>query len=102
MYAVRTAFCAGLASAYAGAVVAVLGSPGHPIYSFAVIGALSERFHGVDNFSGNGAGSPFGILCELDGKIAVLDLDDQNSMTFYHHIEQSRPSGGSRLEGGRQ
>lgn len=61
---------------------------GHPIYSFAVIGALSERFRGVDNFSGYGADSPFGILCELDGKIAVLDLDDQNSMTFYHHIEE--------------
>ena len=28
------------------------------------------------------------MLRELDAKIAVLDLMDQNSMTFYHHIEQ--------------
>ena len=24
----------------------------------------------------------------LNGKIAVLDLDDQNSMTYYHHVEE--------------
>ncbi len=32
--------------------------------------------------------SPFAILRQIDGKIAVLDLDDLNSMTFYHHIEE--------------
>jgi len=61
---------------------------GHPIYSFAVIGANAERFRGVNNFSGYGEVSPFAILRELDGKIAVLDLPDQDSMTFYHHIEE--------------
>jgi aminoglycoside 3-N-acetyltransferase len=60
---------------------------GHPIYSFAAIGAHAEAFD-VDNFSGYGEDSPFGILRRLDGKIAVLDLEDQNSMTFYHHIEE--------------
>ena len=60
---------------------------GHPIYSFAIIGLNAEKFK-VDNFSGYGADSPFGILRELDGKIAVLDLADLNSMTFYHHIEE--------------
>jgi aminoglycoside 3-N-acetyltransferase len=60
---------------------------GHPIYSFAVIGTHAKRFD-VDNFSGYGPDSPFAILRELDGKIAVLDLDDLNSMTFYHHIEE--------------
>ena len=60
---------------------------GHPIYSFAVIGAQAGKFS-VDNFSGYGHDSPFAILRQLGGKIAVLDLDDQHSMTFYHHIEE--------------
>jgi aminoglycoside 3-N-acetyltransferase len=61
---------------------------GHPIYSFAAIGAKAERFRGVDNFSGYGEDSPFALLRELDGKIAVLDLADQDSVTFYHHVEE--------------
>jgi len=61
---------------------------GHPIYSFAIIGFLKNAFNDVDNFSGYGADSPFAILRKLDGKIAVLDLPDQNSMTFYHHVEE--------------
>lgn len=61
---------------------------GHPIYSFAAIGHRAEEFRDVNNFSGYGINSPFGILREMDGKIAVLDLPDQNSMTFYHHIEE--------------
>jgi len=61
---------------------------GHPIYSFAVIGRLSNKFSLVDNYSGYGADSPFAILREIDGKISVLDLPDQSSMTFYHHVEE--------------
>lgn len=61
---------------------------GHPIYSFAVIGAQSDKFKAIDNFSGYGADSPFAILREMNGKIAVLDLSDQDSMTFYHHVEE--------------
>lgn len=61
---------------------------GHPIYSFAVIGYLSEKFREIDNFSGYGKDSPFAELLKIDGKIAVLDLPDQNSMTFYHHVEE--------------
>lgn len=60
---------------------------GHPIYSFAIIGPQARKFD-VDNYSGYGADSPFGILRQLDGKMGVLDLDDLNSMTFYHHIEE--------------
>lgn len=62
---------------------------GHPIYSFAAIGKNADNFKNVDNFSGYGADSPFAILRELDGRIAVLDLDDQESMTYYHHVEES-------------
>jgi len=61
---------------------------GHPIYSFAVLGKNAERFRGVNNFSGYGADSPFALLRQLDAKIAVLNLYDQNSMTFYHHVEE--------------
>lgn len=61
---------------------------GHPIYSFAVIGYNKSYFEGVDNESGYAEDSPFGILKRLDGKIASLDLVDQDSMTFYHHVEE--------------
>jgi aminoglycoside 3-N-acetyltransferase len=61
---------------------------GHPIYSFAVIGFEAERFKLINNFSGYGSDSPFSLLRELNGKIAVLDLPDQESMTFYHHVEE--------------
>jgi hypothetical protein len=30
------------------------------------------------------------MLRAMDGKIAVLDLEDQHSMTFYHHVEEMR------------
>ncbi|MEZ4375948.1 MAG: AAC(3) family N-acetyltransferase [Polyangiaceae bacterium] len=60
---------------------------GHPIYSFAVIGKCAAEFD-VNNESGYGPDSPFAILRTLDGKIAILDLPDQHSMTFYHHVEE--------------
>jgi aminoglycoside 3-N-acetyltransferase len=61
---------------------------GHPIYSFAVLGARAKEFEGVANESGYGPDSPFATLHQMNGKIGVLDLDDQNSMTFYHHVEE--------------
>jgi aminoglycoside 3-N-acetyltransferase len=61
---------------------------GHPIYSFAAIGYEADKFRTVDNYSGYGIDSPFAMLREFDGRIAVLDLPDQNSMTFYHHVEE--------------
>lgn len=61
---------------------------GHPIYSFCALGRQADAFRGVDNHSGYGADSPFGILRALGGKIGVLDLEDQNSQTFYHHVEE--------------
>jgi len=63
---------------------------GHPIYSFAVLGNARERFRGLDNFSGYGTDSPFAILHEAGGKIAVLDTPDHNGMTFYHYVEESK------------
>ncbi|MFC1499727.1 AAC(3) family N-acetyltransferase [Candidatus Zixiibacteriota bacterium] len=61
---------------------------GHPIYSFAAIGFEAEKFAEINNYSGYGSDSPFAKLQEMDGKIAVLDLPDQHSMTFYHHVEE--------------
>lgn len=61
---------------------------GHPIYSFAAIGFEAEKFREINNFSGYGSDSPFAVLREMNGKIAVLDLPDQNSMTFYHYVEE--------------
>jgi aminoglycoside 3-N-acetyltransferase len=61
---------------------------GHPIYSFAALGKHREKFRHINNVSGYGLDSPFGLLRELNGKIGVLDLPDQNSMTFYHHVEE--------------
>ena len=63
---------------------------GHPIYSFAVIGRHAERFGGVENFSGYGPDSPFAMLRDFGGRIGVLDLPDQHSMTFYHHVEEMK------------
>lgn len=61
---------------------------GHPIYSFAAIGTQAPRFAGVDNRTGCGADSPFAMLRALHGKIAALDLAENHSMTFYHHVEE--------------
>lgn len=61
---------------------------GHPVYSFCAIGAHSQKFKGIDNVSGYGVDSPFGIIRELNGKIAVLDVIENNSMTFHHHVEE--------------
>ena len=63
---------------------------GHPMYSFAIIGHKSKEFENIDNESGYAKNSPFGILKTMNGKIASLDLDDQNSMTFYHHVEEMK------------
>ena len=61
---------------------------GHPIYSFAVIGHYAPLFSEIDNRSGYGPDSPFAVLRQLEGSIASLDLEDQHSMTFYHHVEE--------------
>jgi len=63
---------------------------GHPIYSFAVIGRQAEAFRNVANLNGYGADSPFAMLRDLGGRIGVLDLPDQHSMTFYHHVEEMK------------
>jgi aminoglycoside 3-N-acetyltransferase len=61
---------------------------GHPIYSFSVFGKMSFEFEGINNKSGYGVDSPFAKIKELNGKIAIIGLTDQNSMTSYHFVEE--------------
>lgn len=61
---------------------------GHPVYGFAAIGRRAGEFRNIDNYSGYGDNSPFALLHAMDGQIAVMDLPDQNSMTFYHYVEE--------------
>lgn len=61
---------------------------GHPIYSFAVKGKHAAKFAGVNNQSGYGPDSPFAMIKELGGKIAIIGLSDQDSMTSYHFVEE--------------
>ena len=60
----------------------------HPIYSFQAIGKHAELFGATRNRSGYGMDSPFALLWDLDGCIGVLDLPEQHSMTYYHHVEE--------------
>ncbi len=61
----------------------------HPIYSFVAMGAKrGEEINAACNFSGYGGDSPFSLLHRWRGKVAVLDLPDQDAMTFYHYVEE--------------
>ena len=60
----------------------------HPIYSFAVIGKHAEDFGNLRYKSSYAANSAFAKLRELDGKIMVVGLSYNDSMTFFHHIEE--------------
>ena len=60
----------------------------HPIYSFAVIGKHAQAFGELRDKSSYGANSAFAKLRELDGKIMVVGLSYNDSMTFFHHIEE--------------
>ena len=60
----------------------------HPIYSFAIIGKHQEMLCGHRYKSSYGRDSVFGKLRDLDGKIMIVGLTYNNSMTFFHHIEE--------------
>ena len=60
----------------------------HPLYSFAVTGRHAEEFTRLTNQGALSDDGPFGLLRRLNGTIGVLDLEDQDSMTIYHHIEE--------------
>ena len=61
---------------------------GHPVYSFCAFGKYASEITSINNLSAYSEESPFGFLKKVGGKIAILDLEDQDSMTFYHHVEE--------------
>jgi aminoglycoside 3-N-acetyltransferase len=60
----------------------------HPFYSFAILGKHAEMLGGLRYKSSYERNSVFGKLRDLDGKIMVIGLSYNDSMTFFHHIEQ--------------
>ncbi|HRQ24098.1 MAG TPA: AAC(3) family N-acetyltransferase [Anaerolineales bacterium] len=60
----------------------------HPFYSFAILGKHAEILGSLRYKSAYERDSVFGKLRDLDGKIMVIGLSYNNSMTFFHHIEQ--------------
>jgi len=60
----------------------------HPFYSFAVLGNQASLLGSLRYKSAYERNSVFGKLRDLDGKIMVIGLSYNDSMTFFHHIEQ--------------
>lgn len=60
----------------------------HPIYSFAILGRQADYLTKDRYKSSYERGSVFGKLRELDGKIMVIGLSYNDSMTFFHHVEE--------------
>jgi aminoglycoside 3-N-acetyltransferase len=60
----------------------------HPVYSFSIHGNIPVNELKKNNYSAFGNDSIFHWLHVNNGKIAIIDLPDQNSMTFYHYVEE--------------
>lgn len=60
----------------------------HPIYSFAIIGKHADFLTRERYKSSYGKRSVFAKLRQLDGKIMVIGLRYNDSMTFFHHVEE--------------
>jgi len=60
----------------------------HPIYSFSAIGHLAHELSEINNISAYGDDSMFAKLVDIGGKILILGLSYNNSMTFFHHVEE--------------
>ena len=60
----------------------------NPIYSFSILGNVPNAEIKKKNYSALGNKSIFNWIIQNDGKIILIDLADQNSMTIYHHIEE--------------
>ncbi len=60
----------------------------HPIYSFSIIGKRAEFLTKERYKSSYERNSLFGKLRQIDGKIMVIGLSYNDSMTFFHHVEE--------------
>lgn len=61
----------------------------HPVHSFAAIGVRAKRLGAIRNVSSYGPNSLFAALTEADGKILIIGLSYQDSMTYFHYVEQT-------------
>ena len=59
-----------------------------PVYSFAIIGKLKEKLGNLVYESSYGKDSMFAQLRKHDGKILIIGLAYNDSMTFFHHAEE--------------
>ena len=61
----------------------------HPIYSFAMLGAQAQKLAAtIRNTSSYADDSFFGELRRQNGKILLIKLPFNKSMTFFHHVEE--------------
>lgn len=60
----------------------------HPVYSFAVFGSLPSDYLAKKNYSAYSKQSLFHWLTLSKGKICIINLPDQKSMTYYHYVEE--------------
>lgn len=60
----------------------------NPVYSFKCFGNIPCSEIRKKNLSALGKDSLFGWLTKNEGKIILINVQDQNSMTIYHHFEE--------------
>lgn len=60
-----------------------------PVFSFAILGKYRDYLVNLENDHSFGPNSIFAKLRELDAKIMIIGLDYNESMTFFHHIEET-------------
>lgn len=59
-----------------------------PVYSFSIMGKLKEELGNLVYDSCYGKYSMFAQLRKYNGKIMIIGLAYNNSMTFFHHVEE--------------
>lgn len=59
-----------------------------PVFSFAILGKHRDYLTGLRSEHSFGPNSIFAKLRELDAKIMIIGLTYNESMTFFHHIEE--------------
>jgi len=60
----------------------------HPFYSFAIYGKLADKLSKTDNHDSFGKNSIFAKIHELNAWIMIIGLTYNQSMTFFHYVEQ--------------
>lgn len=61
-----------------------------PVFSFAILGKHRDYLTSLKNEHSFGPDSIFAKLRELDAKIMIIGLAYNESMTFFHHIEETQ------------